>query len=362
MFNKPQRRSIIDNQNNEEQLKKATETFGGFSKKCVDYLLEKDDWKATRMSQLEFDAENWNLEQRGLLQLSERLGAGNFLPSLQEKHEELVRNKDDYAGQLEELFLQTVNTLKLIQNNPLLFRTRKDVQPNTQSVIRAVMSNQYVVINNYDLLLSCLETVRREADSNDTPIDSIKFDYEASDDYSDVRFYFVNEHIRFDENYRAGIIVKNSECGESAFNVQLILFNTACHNILRTKLCFGLRHMAERVFKYSDITNRLQAEVVYRKASELTKVLFSQERLQQYYEHLMKAKTLPLELDHAQVIMRRAFSQKRVEAILDTWQSKEYLNVYGLIQAITYHAGEVNFLQREQEEEFASRLAFADAR
>ena len=248
--------------------------------------------------------------------------------------------------------------MKDVLDYPLLFRVRKD----TPSAVRAVMSNQYVVINNYDLLLSCLEAVKKEADRNEMPIEGVKFDYEATDDYSDVRFYFVNDHIRFDDNYRGGIIVKNSECGESAFNVQLILFNTSCHNILRTKLSFGMKHSAERVFKYSDITNRLQAEVVYRKAAEVTQVLFNQRRLKQYYDHLIKAKELPLELDHAQVIMRRAFSQSRVEAILDTWRSKEDLSVYGLTQAITYHAQEVDFIQREKEEEFASRLVFSDVR
>ncbi len=359
MLNKLERRIIIDDKNsNEERLKEATGTLDTFSQKCVDYLLEKDKWASLVTSQVSFENENWALDGRALLQLSERLGAGNFLPNLSEKHRELLKNKDVHSSRLEELFIQTVNTLKDVLDYPLLFRVRKD----TPSAVRAVMSNQYVVINNYDLLLSCLEAVKKEADRNEMPIEGVKFDYEATDDYSDVRFYFVNDHIRFDDNYRGGIIVKNSECGESAFNVQLILFNTSCHNILRTKLSFGMKHSAERVFKYSDITNRLQAEVVYRKAAEVTQVLFNQRRLKQYYDHLIKAKELPLELDHAQVIMRRAFSQSRVEAILDTWRSKEDLSVYGLTQAITYHAQEVDFIQREKEEEFASRLVFSDVR
>lgn len=343
--------------NNQSRLQNAVEKLEKVSKGFSDYFLTESQWSCVQIPFLNFQGKNWNLSDRALVQLSERISAGNFLPSLIGIYKET--KKEEVKKQLEELFIHVTNTMKGIYPHPLLFRTNNgEVEPQ----IRAVLSNQYVILNNYDLLISCLETLKKEADKNEVPMEQIGFDYEASDDYSSVRFYFVNDYIRFGDDYRGGIIVKNGECGDSSFDVQLILFNSACRNVLRTQVHYGIRHSAERVFRYSELTNRIQAEVVYRKAAEMTAVLFSRSKLEKYYEKLILHKDIPLEIDKAQLIMRRTFSNQRVLAILDQWKAKEEPTVYGLAQAITEKAQEMPFGQREREEEFASRLVFGGAK
>lgn len=271
--------------NTESRMKRVVDTLGTFSKTCADYLVQ--DWgvisNPTSFGELFVRTEKGipgnphGLSERAMIQLSERLGAGNFLPELTDWHKKSgnVQTKDT----LRALWNFNVNSLKRLHSGPLLFRTNS-VPGSGRGTVRAVLSNQYVVLNNYELLLSTLEQVKTEAFKNEVPLENIKFDYEMNDELSDVRFYFINDHIRFDNDYRGGVVVKNGECGDSSFDVQLILFNTACANVIRTQIHFGMRHSAERVFRYSDLTNRIQAELVYRKAGEMTKVLFNRSQLE----------------------------------------------------------------------------------
>ena len=362
---------MTTNENNEQRMRTAIGKLSDFSKKCQDFLT--DSWgvhpdsagpePAMPLGTLMLTGDNTvqavRVEsERAMLQLSERLGAGNYLPALTEWHNKTRNSQMEKKAKLRGLWNHNVSALgELHKGQPLLFRTYgKDDGPAS---VRAVLSNQYVVLNNYELLASTAEQVQQEAFKNEVPLNQISFDYEMNEEMSDVRFYFINDNIRFDDNYRGGIVVKNGECGDSSFDVQLILFNTACANVIRTQIHYGVRHMAERVFRYSDLTNRIHAELVYRTAGEMTRVLLNRSQLQQYYEKLILSRDIALDVDKAQIIMRRAFSQQRVDIILSHWKTDEEKSMYGLAQAITLKAQDVPFDAREKEEEFAARLVFA---
>ena len=81
--------------------------------------------------------------------------------------------------------------------------------------------------------------------------------------------------------------------------------------------------------------------------------------MKQYYNKLILSKGEELTVDKAQFIMKRSFSQQRVDIILSHWKTEEERNVYGLAQAITLKAQDVPFAVREKEEEFASKMVFA---
>lgn len=344
------------------KAKAAVEKLAAIAAKHKDILAKPDGYSAkdSLMGNLSVVSGEPNggsydcvLSKRALSQISERLGAGNFIPELVDWHKDSKRVEEKSV--LEELYRVNIEKLKGLNRNPLLFRLNTD--PN---VVRGILSNQYVVLNNLPLLNALLEKVAGESEKNQVPMDQVSFDFEMSDDTSDMRCYFVNDHTKFDENYRGGIVIKNGECGDCSFEVKLILFNTACHNVFRTNIAYGIRHSAERVFRYSDLVNRMQGELVYQKAGEMTAVLFDRSKMEWYYNQLIKSKEVTIDVDKAQIIMRKTFSQQRIETILEHWKTQEEKTMYGLIQAITYKAQGAKFDVREKEEEFAGKLAFAN--
>jgi len=241
------------------------------------------------------------------------------------------------------------------KNQNFLLRTFIDKEQKT-GVARAILSDRYNVLDNYDVMLATLDAIR-ESGLNVLI---------ESGDITDTKFYmrFICPEIELEapellKNYRvpngtkggnaiiSGFVISNSETGNGKFSISPRAVVLACSNGMIFKDdAFQKTHLGGKMEEYSTIdwsenTKQKNYELVCSQVKDAIKYYASKEYLGAKITDLIqkgnKELSYPIEA-MKNVTKHLSISEEKEQNILNYFVKSGDTNAFGITQALTYFA------------------------
>jgi hypothetical protein len=239
--------------------------------------------------------------------------------------------------------------------NNFLLRTFIDKEQKT-GIARAILSDRYNVLDNYDVMLATLDAIRESG---------INVQIESGD-ITDTKFYmrFVCPDIELDapellKNYRlpdgskggngiiSGFVISNSETGNGKFSISPRAVVLACRNGMIFKDdAFQKTHLGAKMEEYHTIdwsaeTRQKNYELVCSQVKDAIKYYASEEYLGAKIHELVEKGNK--ELNHPietikNVSKHLSISEEKESSILNYFIKSGDTNAFGVTQALTYFA------------------------
>jgi hypothetical protein len=239
--------------------------------------------------------------------------------------------------------------------NNFLLRTFIDREEKT-GIARAILSDRYNVLDNYDVMLATLDAIRESG---------INVQIESGD-ITDTKFYmrFVCPDIEMDapeilKNYRvpdgtqggngiiSGFVISNSETGNGKFSISPRAVVLACRNGMIFKNdAFQKTHLGAKMEEFTTIdwseeTRQKNYELVCSQVKDAIKYYASEEYLGAKIHELVakgnKELTYPIETIK-NVSKHLSISEEKESSILNYFIKSGDTNAFGVTQALTYYA------------------------
>ena len=239
--------------------------------------------------------------------------------------------------------------------NNFLLRTFIDKDEKT-GIARAILSDRYNVLDNYDVMLATLDAIRESG---------INVQIESGD-ITDTKFYmrFVCPDIEMDapdilKNYKlpdgskggngiiSGFVISNSETGNGKFSISPRAVVLACRNGMIFKNdAFQKTHLGAKMEEYTTIdwsqeTRQKNYELVCSQVKDAIKFYASEEFLGAKIHELMEKGNK--ELNHPietikNVAKHLSISEEKESSILNYFINSGDTNAFGVKKAVTYFA------------------------
>jgi hypothetical protein len=239
--------------------------------------------------------------------------------------------------------------------NNFLLRTFIDKEQKT-GIARAILSDRYNVLDNYDVMLATLDAIRESG---------INVQIESGD-ITDTKFYmrFVCPDIELEapdllKNYRvpdgskggngiiSGFVISNSETGNGKFSISPRAVVLACRNGMIFKDdAFQKTHLGAKMEEYHTIdwsaeTRQKNYELVCSQVKDAIKYYASEEYLGAKIHELVEKGNK--ELNHPietikNVSKHLSISEEKESSILNYFIKSGDTNAFGVTQALTYFA------------------------
>jgi hypothetical protein len=247
------------------------------------------------------------------------------------------------------------NWFRLRNENNFLLRTFIDKEEKT-GIARAILSDRYNVLDNYDVMLATLDAIRESG---------INVEIESGD-ITDTKFYmrFVCPDIELDasdilKNYRvpdgskgsngiiSGFVISNSETGNGKFSISPRAVVLACRNGMIFKNdAFQKTHLGSKMEEFTTIdwseeTRQKNYELVCSQVKDAIKYYASEEYLGAKIHELIEKGNK--ELNHPietikNVSKHLSISEEKESSILNYFIKSGDTNAFGVTQALTYFA------------------------
>ena len=259
----------------------------------------------------------------------------------------------------------------------IMLRTFQSADPDVPGVLRAMLSDRYGIIDNFDVLTAALGgirdsganievvgcdltetrmTVRIAAPEIMVNAPDLLRDYRSPFDHSNgvnvtygrgqlpekwQKKYGVNSDGVF-----AGLVLSNSETGGGAFSITPRLMVLRCTNgLMITRDVFRQIHvggkLAEGTIEWGDDTQRKALELVTLQARDAVKSFLDESYVEMTIDSLVETAAKPIK-DPAQCIevvaKQLAFSQTQRDGILDHFIRGGQVTAGGVMQAVTSYA------------------------
>ena len=247
------------------------------------------------------------------------------------------------------------NWFRLRNENNFLLRTFIDKEQKT-GIARAILSDRYNVLDNYDVMLATLDAIRESG---------INVQIESGD-ITDTKFYmrFVCPDIEMDapdilKNYRvpdgstggngiiSGFVISNSETGNGKFSISPRAVVLACRNGMIFKNdAFQKTHLGSKMEEYTTIdwseeTRQKNYELVCSQVKDAIKYYASEEylgaKIHELIEKGNKELNYPIETIK-NVSKHLSISEEKESSILNYFIKSGDTNACGVTQALTYFA------------------------
>jgi hypothetical protein len=257
-----------------------------------------------------------------------------------------------------ELLANNVNAwLHRYQDKGLLVRTFESNQAN---VARAVLSDRYSMLDNYDVLFAALKAIREagvhvvveEASVTDKRLyinvtaPEIEIQAEKA-----LRNYIVRHGANSVSNgIIAGLTITNSEVGYGKFQVNPRAKVIRCSNgMIGTDDSFARQHLGAKMESgqiiWSEKSQQKNFELVISQVQDAVKTFLSPQYLTGMIQRFEKASEEKLDnpLETVQLVTRElssrvAFSDAERKGVLDAFIGGGDLHASGVFNALTYHA------------------------
>ncbi len=240
-------------------------------------------------------------------------------------------------------------------NQNYLLRTFIDKE-NKSGIARAILSDRYNILDNYDVMLATLDAIRESG---------INVQIESGD-ITDTKFFmrFVCPEIELEasellKNYRvpngskggngiiSGFVISNSETGNGKFSISPRAMVLACRNGMIFKDdSFEKTHLGGKMEQYSSIdwsedTRQKNYELVCSQVKDAIKFYASKEYLGAKIHELMEKGNK--ELSHPietikNVTKHLSIGDEKEKNILNYFIKSGDTNAFGVTQALTYFA------------------------
>ena len=245
--------------------------------------------------------------------------------------------------------------LRSKDNSNFLLRTFIDKEEKT-GIARAILSDRYNILDNYDVMLATLEAIRESG---------INVEIESGD-ITDTKFYmrFVCPDIELEapeilKNYRlptgatggngiiSGFVISNSETGNGKFSISPRAVVLACKNGMIFKDdAFQKTHLGSKMEEFSSIdwseqTRQKNYELVCSQVKDAIKFYASKEFLGAKIHELIEKgnKELEYPIETIKNVSKHlSVSEEKEKNILNYFIKSGDTNAFGVTQAITWFA------------------------
>lgn len=277
--------------------------------------------------------------------LAEKLGIpSRYFQKMREGHSALLDQNVTY-------WLQRAN-------NNFLLRSFVDKE-NESGVARALLSDRFRTIDNYDVLLATLQAIR-ETGLN------IQIDHKGCD-ITDKRLYlrFICPEIEIQapellKNYHpggrpntagngviSGFVISNSEVGAGALTIAARAKILACSNgLIKTDEKYNQRHLGAKMEEFSSVTwseetKEKNLELIVSQIRDTIKHFVSEDFLGRHISEVIQKGTKELQhpMDTVKAVSTSlGFSEQKANNILDLFIKSGDLTGFGVTQAMTLYA------------------------
>ena len=222
--------------------------------------------------------------------------------------------------------------------------------------VRAVLSDRYRRLDNYDLAESVLPILQQ--------LPELQFE---SVELTDTRMYLkcITSRLSYEmapgDVVQAGVVISNSEVGQGTLSVQPLLFRLVCRNGLiaadrslrKTHVGRTLGTEDEGIQVYQDDTLRADDQAFFLKVRDVVRAAVSEATFLQTAHKLQKTLRIPLVGDPVKTVevlaQRYTLNDAERAGVLRVLVSGAELSGYGLVNAVTHFSQQVEDYDRATE-------------
>ena len=223
--------------------------------------------------------------------------------------------------------------------------------------IRAILSDRYRIMDNYDLVFLTLGEFQRKE-----TIEIYRIDLTETMLYIKAIDRTLTEEIKENDVIYGGLIIRNSEVGASSFRVEPFLLRKVCSNGLIGKhslkrIHLGRQAAEEGEIEWSDETKELEDKAFWAKVRDIIRNTFDKSIFLSWIEKMKKAAEIEIEkpkeaIDNIVRYAELTEEQKNILLMHFTEKTK-----YGLINALTSLARDTKSIdERIRLEEMGGKL------
>jgi len=233
-----------------------------------------------------------------------------------------------------ELLAANVNTWLSYDDSDVLVRI-------LDGNVRAILSNRYRVMDNYDLLFCALDEFKRYG------VDIYRCDLTGMYMFIKViKPYEIREIVK-DDKVVPGLVLTNSEVGAGALKVEPFMLRLICDNGLIGENVVRRVHLGRRREKtddiWSDETWRKRDETLWSEVRDVIRATFDPEIFEEWVDKLRRGTEVEVESPTRAVdniAVKYNISEEKKKDLLDYFTTKETPTQWGLANAVTRIAQE----------------------
>ena len=229
--------------------------------------------------------------------------------------------------------------------------------------IRAILSDRYRIMDNYDLVFLTLYEFRKKE-----TIQVYRADLTERMLYLKAVDMTLTAEIREQDIIYGGLIIRNSEVGASAFKVEPFLLRKICDNGLIGELALKRIHLGKQTAEigeidWSDETKELEDKALWAKAKDIITATFDRDVFESWIDKLRESTEIvieqPVKAVNNVVKLAGLTEEHKSELLMHFSEHTKY----GLVNAVTSLARDTESVDaRIRLEEFGGRLLSAPER
>jgi hypothetical protein len=229
--------------------------------------------------------------------------------------------------------------------------------------IRALLSDRYRPMDNYDLAIATMERAKEhEATVQECSLTETRM-------YVKLVVPHYQEEVKAGDPVVPGLIVSNSEVGDGAFRVEPFVFRLVCRNGAIGMSSLYKVHLGQRLeigeLIYKDDTRKAADDLLWREVRDIIDSTFNREVLKALVAKMRDSQAIPIEKPQEAIEVNAkllGISDKQKIDLL-RYFAKEGDTLFGLVNGITRLAQDFeNYDDKIRLERHAGELLFAEAK
>jgi hypothetical protein len=279
----------------------------------------------------------WPLTEWAHLQLAEKLG-------IPKKYYDRMRE----AGKTE-LLADNINAWLCVKERRLI--------RILDGKIRAILSDRYRIIDNYDLVFLALDEFEKKK-----TVEIYRIDLTDTMLYLKAIDSTLTASIKEEDIVCGGLILRNSEVGASALKVEPFILRKICSNGLILQHSLKKIHLGRQTLEighieWSDETRKLEDRALWSKVRDIIRATFDSEVFESWVTKLKESTTVKIEepIEAVNNIVKHlGLNEEQKQKLLMHFSEP---TKYGLINAITNVASETENVEAQIKlEEFGGKI------
>jgi hypothetical protein len=224
--------------------------------------------------------------------------------------------------------------------------------------VRAILSDRYRIIDNYDLVFLALDEFQKKE-----TIEIHRIDLTETMLYVKAIDRTLTETIKEEDIVYGGLVIINSEVGASALRIEPFIFRKVCSNGLILPKILKKIHLGMQItevkdeINWSDETKELEDKAFWSKVRDVIRATFDKQIFQSWVEKLKESTKIEIKKPTEAVnniVGHLGLSEEQKQKLLMHFSEP---TKYGLINAITNLASQTkNVDEQVRLEEFAGEI------
>jgi hypothetical protein len=224
--------------------------------------------------------------------------------------------------------------------------------------VRAILSDRYRIIDNYDLVFLALDEFQKKE-----TIEIHRIDLTETMLYIKAIDRTLTETIKEEDIVYGGLVIRNSEVGASALRIEPFIFRRVCSNGLILPKILKKIHLGRQIIEiddeigWSDETKELEDKAFWSKVRDVIRATFDKQIFQSWVEKLKESTKIeikkPMEAVN-NIVGHLGLSEEQKQRLLMHFSET---TKYGLINAVTNLASQIkNVDEQVRLEVFAGQI------